>query len=43
VPRAWGDRSPKAVHEKLMESGALDLTEQAIDDFKQIKTSWDAA
>jgi hypothetical protein len=22
---------------------ALDLTEQAIDDFKQIKTSWDAA
>lgn len=43
VPRAWGDRSPKAVHEKLMESGALDLTEQAIDDFKQIKTSWDQA
>jgi hypothetical protein len=43
VPRSWGDRSPKAVHEKLMESGALDLTEQAIDDFKQIKTSWDEA
>lgn len=43
VPRAWGDRSPKAVHEKLMESGALDLTEQAIDDFKAIKGSWDQA
>ncbi|MBX7196044.1 MAG: hypothetical protein K1X94_28570 [Sandaracinaceae bacterium] len=41
VPRAWGDRSPKAVHEKLMEGGALDLTEGAIEDFRAIKGSWD--
>ena len=43
VPRTWGDRSPKAVHEKLMEAGALDLTERAIDDFKAIKGHWDQA
>lgn len=43
VPRTWGDRSPKAVHEKLMEAGALDLTERAIDDFKAIKGQWDQA
>lgn len=43
VPRAWGDRSPKAVHEKLLEAGALDLTEKAIDDFKVIKNAWDQA
>jgi len=41
VPRSWRDRSPKAVHEKLVEAGALDLTEAAIDDFRAIKTSWD--
>ncbi len=41
VPRSWGDRSPKSVHEKLMEAGALDLTEAAIDDFRAIKGSWD--
>jgi len=41
VPRSWGDRSPKAVHEKIIEAGALDLTEAAIDDFRAIKTSWD--
>jgi hypothetical protein len=41
VPRSWGDRSPKAVHEKLMEGGALDLTEGAIDDFRAIKGNWD--
>lgn len=43
VPRSWGDRSPKAVHEKLMEGGALDLTEGAIEDFRAIKASWDQA
>ncbi len=41
VPRSWGDRSPKSVHEKLMEGGALDLTEAAIEDFRAIKGSWD--
>lgn len=43
VPRSWGDRSPKAVHEKLVEAGALDLTEGAIDDFRAIKGRWDQA
>lgn len=41
VPRSWGDRSPKAVHEKLVEAGALDLTEAAIEDFRAIKAVWD--
>lgn len=41
VPRKWGDRSPKAVHEKLLEAGALDLTEAAIETFKTIKGQWD--
>ncbi|GAB4209465.1 MAG: hypothetical protein OHK0013_28900 [Sandaracinaceae bacterium] len=41
VPRSWGDRSPKAVHEKLVEAGALDLTDAAIDDFRAIKSAWD--
>jgi hypothetical protein len=41
VPPGW-DRAPKAVHEKLVAAGALDLGERAIDDFKAIKTAWDA-
>ena len=39
VPRDW-DRAPKAVHEKLVEAGALDLTDGAIDTFREIKTAW---
>jgi hypothetical protein len=42
VPKNW-DRAPKAVHEKLVEAGALDLTEGAIDAFRAIKQAWDAA
>lgn len=42
VPAGW-DRAPKAVHEKLVQAGALDLGERAIDDFKAIKSAWDAA
>lgn len=41
VPKNW-DRAPKAVHEKLVEAGALDLTEGAIDAFRAIKQAWDA-
>ncbi|MDQ3033040.1 MAG: hypothetical protein M3Y87_11520 [Myxococcota bacterium] len=41
VPSGW-DRTPQFVHEKLVEAGALDLAERAIDDFKAIKTAWDA-
>lgn len=42
VPRGW-DKGPDEVHKKLMESGALDLTDAAIEDFKNIKGVWDAA
>lgn len=41
VPRGW-DKGPDEVHKKLMESGALDLTDAAIEDFKTIKGNWDA-
>ena len=41
VPKEW-DRAPKAVHEKLVEEGALDLTDDAIDTFRTIKTAWSA-
>lgn len=43
VPRSWGDRSPKAVHERLMAEGALDLSEKAIEDFRAIKNAWDGS
>lgn len=41
VPRDW-DRAPTAVHQKLVEQGALDLTDGAIDTFLAIKTAWSA-
>lgn len=40
LPDGW-DRAPKAVHEKLVGAGALDLTREAIETFKQIKSRWD--
>lgn len=42
VPEGW-DKAPKAVHEKLVAAGALDLDEAAIAAFKEIKAAWDAA
>lgn len=42
VPDGW-ERDPKAIHEKLVGAGALDLTPSAIDAFKAIKASWDRA
>jgi hypothetical protein len=42
VPKDW-DRAPKAVHEKLVEEGALDLTDGAIETFREIKTAWSAS
>jgi hypothetical protein len=41
VPSGW-ERAPKWVHEKLVSAGALDLGESAIEDFKAIKSAWDA-
>lgn len=40
LPDGW-DRAPKAVHERLVAAGALDLAPVAIDTFKNIKTRWD--
>lgn len=42
LPDGW-DRAPKAVHERLVAAGALDLSSQAIETFKHIKSSWDAS
>ncbi len=42
VPGGW-DRDPKAIHEKLVAAGALNLTADAIETFKRIKARWDAA
>jgi hypothetical protein len=41
LPDGW-DRSPKAVHERLVAAGALDLSSKAIETFKNIKSRWDA-
>ena len=40
LPSGW-ERDPKAVHEKLVEAGALDLTAEAIETFKRVKGAWD--
>lgn len=40
LPKGW-DKAPKAVHERLVRAGALDLTEDAIETFKRVKGSWD--
>jgi hypothetical protein len=39
LPAGW-DKDPKAIHQKLVEAGALDLSEQAVETFKAIKTAW---
>lgn len=39
VPKDW-DRAPTSVHQKLVEQGALDLSDGAIDTFLAIKTAW---
>lgn len=39
LPAGW-DKDPKAIHEKLVESGALELNEQAVDSYKAIKAAW---
>lgn len=41
LPKGW-DKDPKAIHARLMEAGALDLSTQAVEVFKAIKTTWDA-
>jgi hypothetical protein len=42
LPAGW-DKDPKAVHEKLVESGALELSDAAVETYRAIKSSWSAA
>ncbi len=41
LPKGW-DKAPQAIHQKLVESGALDLSEQAVETYKAIKEAWSA-
>ncbi len=42
LPKGW-DKDPKAVHQKLMEAGALELSPEALDTYKAIKGAFSAA
>ena len=42
LPKGWSN-NPKEVHQKLVGAGALDLSADAIDAFKRIKSAWDAS
>jgi hypothetical protein len=41
LPDGW-ERAPRAVHEKLVAAGALDLSASAIETFKNVKSRWDS-
>ena len=41
LPDNW-DKDPKAIHQKLVESGALELSEEAVATYRAIKAAWDA-
>jgi hypothetical protein len=41
LPSGW-DKDPKAIHEKLVEAGALNLSEEAVETFRAIKAAWNA-
>ena len=40
LPAGW-DRDPKAVHARLVEAGALELSPAGIETFKTVKSAWD--
>lgn len=40
APRDW-DLAPEKLHERLVAAGALELSPEAIETFKAIKTAWD--
>jgi hypothetical protein len=40
LPKGW-DRDPKAVHARLVEAGALELSPAGIETFKTVKSAWD--
>ena len=39
LPKGW-DRDPKAVHQKLVEAGALELSPEAVETYKAIKAAF---
>jgi hypothetical protein len=41
LPSGW-DKDPQAIHQKLVESGALELSEEAVDTYRAIKETWSA-
>lgn len=42
LPAGW-DKDPKAVHEKLMSAGALDIGANGIETYKTVKAAWEAS
>jgi hypothetical protein len=40
LPQGW-DKAPKAVHERLVAAGALDLSEDQVATYKRVKAEWD--
>ena len=42
LPAGW-DKDPKAIHEKLVESGALELSDAAVETYRAIKEAWGSA
>lgn len=40
VPKGW-DNDPKHVHQRLVDAGALDLSEAGIETYKAVKAAWD--
>lgn len=40
VPKGW-KTDPKAIHERLVSEGALELSESGIETYKAIKAAWD--
>jgi hypothetical protein len=39
LPQGW-EKDPQAIHQKLVEAGALELSEEAVETFRAIKTAW---
>ena len=39
LPDGW-DKDPKAIHEKLVEAGALELSDGAVETYRAIKAAW---
>jgi len=42
LPSGW-DKDPKAVHQKLIEAGALELSPEAVETYLSIKSAWGAS